>query len=65
MKYLIPVVYQVYGRVEVEADSPEKALQYAIDNQDDLPLPDESFYLDDSFQIDTDGIIMDEFGNDV
>ena len=60
-KYLVPVVWQMYGRVEIEASSPEEALKIAQEKTD-IPLPT-GFYLEDSFEVDTDGIIMDEDGN--
>lgn len=63
MIYLVPVVYSMYGRVEIEADSPERALEIAENSINDLPLPNDADYLEDSFEIDSDGIIIDEKGN--
>lgn len=62
MKYLIPVAWSMYGRIEVEANSVEEAFEEADAHLNDYPLP-EGFYLEDSFELDYDGIVMDEFGN--
>ena len=53
----------MYGRVEIEADSPDDAFRIAENSINDLPLPTDADYLEDSFEIDTDGIIIDENGN--
>lgn len=49
--YKIPVVWQMYGYVEVEAESLDEAIQKA----QDAPLPDGS-YVEGSFEVDGDGI---------
>lgn len=51
--FKIPVSWEVYGTVEIEANSVEEALQIAIDTQDDLPLPTDGDYIDGSFKIDS------------
>lgn len=61
--YLVPVVYSMYGRVEIEADSPDEAIRKAEERKSELPLPDQAFYLEDSYEVDTEGIVMDEDGN--
>lgn len=63
MKYLVPCVWQMYGRVEVEADSAEEAIEIAERDKYDFALPEEGFYLEDSFEIDGEGIVMDEYGD--
>ena len=50
--FKICVVYQNWGWVEVEAEDLESAIEYAKDNIDELPLPDEPEYIDDSYEID-------------
>ena len=52
--FKIPVQYEVYGEVEVEASSLEEAIQYAKNNIEDLPLADEPEYIDGSYQINDD-----------
>lgn len=52
--YKIPVIYSVYGEVEVEANSLEEALQYAKDNIDYLELPYNPEYIDGSYKIEDD-----------
>ena len=48
-KWKIPVVWQMAGIVEIEADSLEEAIDLA--EVDDVSLPDGS-YIDDSFEVD-------------
>jgi hypothetical protein len=49
--YRVPVVYEMYGAVEVEAESAEEAYDKVKDHPEDFNLPDESFYVDDSFKV--------------
>jgi hypothetical protein len=51
--YKIPVVWQMYGYVEVEADSMSEAVNKAYD----APLPDNGEYLETSFEVDEAGIV--------
>lgn len=58
MIFTIPVVYQNWGIVEVEAKNQHdlaKKLK-SKDFIDQMPLPDEPSYIDDSYEIDTEGI---------
>ena len=59
--YEIPCTWEVYGTVEIEADSLEEAIELA--ERDDSPMPDESDYVDGSFQVDRD--IAEEINKDV
>ena len=54
--YLVPVVYQMMGYVEVEASSPKEAKEFAAEHWDELPLPDNAEYLEGSFEVDMDGV---------
>ena len=56
-KFLVPVVYQVWGLVEIEATSVEEARKKLADKNfvDKMGLPEESHYLDDSYMIDEEG----------
>ena len=54
--FKIPVVYQSWGLVEVEAKSLQEAVKYAEDNLIELPLPDDPQYVEDSYEIDYEGI---------
>ena len=47
--FRIPMVWQMYGRLDVEADSLQEAMEYALGPE--APLPEGS-YLDDSVEID-------------
>lgn len=49
--YKVPVVWQMYGYVEVEADS----LAEAIHEADAAPLPEDGSYVEGSFEVDHDG----------
>lgn len=49
--YTIPVTWEVYATVEVEATSLEEAVEIFKDTKDDIPLPVDSEYVDDSFQL--------------
>jgi len=49
-KYKIPVEWSMCGMVEIEASSLEEAINIFDETQDDIPLPDESDYIDGSFQ---------------
>lgn len=48
--FKIPVTWEVYGTVEVEADSKEEALVKFREEIDYFSLPTESYYVDDSFK---------------
>lgn len=52
-KFKIPVEWSVYGVVEIEADSMEEAVDKFDETIDDIPLPDQSEYIDDSFRRET------------
>lgn len=56
-KFLVPVIYQVWGEVEIEATSVEEARKKLADPKfvDEMGLPEESHYLDDSYMIDEEG----------
>ncbi len=49
--FVIPVTWEVYSTITVSANNLEEALDWAEKNQDALPLPTESEYVDASFQI--------------
>lgn len=57
MKYYIPVTYQSYGLVPIEAKDKADVIKKlsSKDFIDNMPLPDEPEYIEDSFRIDTDG----------
>lgn len=52
MKYWrIPVVYQMMGVVEIEADTLGEAVKIVKDPDGIIPLPDDAAYLDDSWEV--------------
>lgn len=48
-QYRIPLIWQMYGHVNVEAESLDEAVEYALGPE--CPLPDGS-YVDASVQVD-------------
>lgn len=49
--YEVPVVYEMYGTVRVEAESAAEAYDEVRDHPENFPLPDEGTYVDDSFRV--------------
>ena len=47
--YEIPCSWEVYGTVEVEANSLDEAIEKV--EADDFPLPDRNSYVDGSFEV--------------
>jgi hypothetical protein len=47
----VPVVYEMYGSITVEAGSAEEAYDKVKEHPDEFDLPDEGFYVDDSFRV--------------
>ena len=58
--YEIPCTWEDYGTIEIEADSLEEAIELA--ERDDSPMPNDSDYVDGSFQVDRD--IAEEINKD-
>jgi hypothetical protein len=58
MVYKVPVVWSVMGYVLVDAESGEEAMDYAKAHLDDFSLPRNGEYLDDSFQVDEEGVAI-------
>lgn len=60
-KFLVPVSYVVWGRVEVESESYEKLLDDLRHNRIYVPLPDmaDVEYIDGSDTVDMDASIID------
>lgn len=58
MKFTIPVVYQNWGTVEVEAKNQRDLVKKLKSKEfiDQMPLPDEPSYIDESYKIDTENI---------
>ena len=55
--YKVPVVYTMYGYVEVEAESMDQAVDKVQNGDGDMPLPDTADYVEGSFEVDHDGIV--------
>ena len=66
MIYRIPYAFEMYGRVEVEADSLDKAYKKATDELVNMSITDlvaSADYLEDSLELDEEGLVFDENGN--
>ena len=66
MKYRIPYAFEMYGRIEVEADSLNEAYRKADDelvNMSVVDLVAYADYLEDSLEVDEEGIVLDDDGN--
>ena len=49
--YRVPVVYEMYGTVTVEADSAGEAYDRVYNHPEEFGLPDEGSYVNDSFRV--------------
>lgn len=49
--FKVPVEWIVYDTVEVEAETFEDAVQYVLDNKDEIPLGTEPDYVDGSYVV--------------
>jgi hypothetical protein len=54
--YKVPVVFQMYGYVEMEAESIDDAVKKVHNNIDIIPLPADASYVEGSFEIDYEGV---------
>lgn len=52
--WTIPVTWEVCGKVTVKADTLSEAMEIARDEAGEIPLPDESDYVDGSWQLSSD-----------
>ena len=55
MIYKIPCVWQVWGIMKIKAKSLEEAINKA---ENEEPLPEHPEYIDDSFEVDHEGILI-------
>lgn len=51
-RFSIPVTWEVWDKIEIEAETIEEAIQYFKDNSDLIPLGIEPEYIDGSYKID-------------
>lgn len=59
--YSIPYAFEMYGRLNIEADSLEEAYKKAEDELVNIPLTDmlqNTSYLDDSLEVDREGNVL-------
>lgn len=55
MVYKVPVVWSMMGYILVDADSSEEAMEYVKAHKNEVPLPANAEYLEDSFEVDEGG----------
>lgn len=55
-EYEIPVTWQVFDKVRVQANSLEEAYEFVTDNLDTIPCGDDPVYVDSSYRISADNI---------
>lgn len=51
-KFSIPVTWEVWDKIEVEAETIEEAIKHVKENIDTIPLGTEPEYIDGSYKID-------------
>jgi len=54
MTYKLPVTWEVYGFVKIEANSIEEAIEIFNRESDHIELPEDSEYVDGSFELSSD-----------
>jgi hypothetical protein len=54
MLFTIPVVYEMYGTISVEADTLDQAIEIAL--APETALPDNSTYVDETMRVDEESI---------
>lgn len=52
----VPVTWEVFGVVEVEAETVEKAMEIARDDEGIIPLPTDNDYIDGSWKLADDSV---------
>ena len=51
-RFSIPVIWEVWDKIEVEAETIEEAIAYVKENIDEIPLGTWPEYIDGSYRID-------------
>ena len=59
------VSWEMYGEIEIEAETLEEAIAIAKATEDEIPLPTDGDYADDSFVIDYDIDVLEWLNKDV
>lgn len=71
LTYRVPFAYQRYGRIDIESDKPlsrEEMIQKAAEKLEKMSVKDMDYladYLENSEEIDEEGIIFDDTGNPI
>ena len=59
------VSWEMYGEIEIEAETLEEAIAIAKATEDEIPLPTDGDYVDDSFEVDYDEAVLKWLNKDV
>lgn len=51
MVWKVPVTWEMYAAISVEADSLEEAMEIARDREGKIPLPVDGYYVDGSWDL--------------
>ena len=57
-RWKVPVVWSMMGHLEVTAETEAEAIQKAIRMADDSSMPEDGCYLEDSFEVDEKGMVL-------
>lgn len=55
-KFKVPVTWEVYATIEVEAETLEEAMKIAEDEDGEIPLPTQTEYVDGSWRVNVDSL---------
>lgn len=55
-EFIIPVTWSVFSKIKVQANSLEEAFEWAKEHLDEIPLDDETDYVDGSYEISADSV---------
>jgi hypothetical protein len=61
MTYNLPVYYEVKGYIKVEANSLDEAIKIAQRDINNFPLPEDTSYVEDSFELEEEEIIRENY----
>ena len=54
-EFIIPVTWEVFSRIKVQAATLEEAFSWAEEHLDEIPLGDDTDYVDGSYELSAEG----------
>lgn len=60
-EFVIPIYWQVVGKLKVQANSLKEALEWANNNEDKIELDSDAEYLESSFEIEQEEDVIDTY----